>query len=123
MRYLLGKIEQHLGGQALDVDSDTVDVEHVLPQNPGPGWDGFDDAEVPAMVHRLGNMTLLRRDENREAGNRACADKRPLLQASSFAVSRRLADENAEWTAERVAAWQLFRATQATAIWRISQLG
>lgn len=122
VRYLLGRIEEHVGGQATDVDSDVLDVEHVLPQHPGPGWDGFDDTEVPAMVHRLGNMTLLRRDANRAAGNGAYDEKRPLLQASGFAITRRLAEENAEWTAERVAAWQLWLAAQATAIWRISQL-
>ena len=123
VRFLLCAIERHIGGQALEPNSDQFNVEHVLPQHPGDGWGGFSDAEVEAMTYRLGNMTLLRSDENSKLGNDSYAAKRPVLLASSFAISKRLAAEHGEWNGERVAAWQSWLATQAAAIWRIAQLG
>ena len=75
------------------------------------------------MTYRRGNMTLLRSDENGKLGNDSYAAKRPVLLASSFATSKRLATEHGEWNGERVAAWQSWLATQAAAIWRIAQLG
>lgn len=122
VRLLLCAIERHIGGLSVDSGSDAWNVEHVLPQHPGPAWDGFADAEVEAMAHRLGNMTQLRSDENSRLGNGSYEQKRPVLAASSFAISKQLAAEHAEWTPARVAARQLWMATQATSIWRISQL-
>ncbi|MBM4061933.1 MAG: DUF262 domain-containing protein [Planctomycetes bacterium] len=123
VRLLLCAIERHLATEVPEPTSDTFTVEHVLPQNPGPGWRGFSDAEAEAMVYRLGNMTLLHRDANSQLGNDDHARKRPVLAASSFALSRRLAAEYADWGPEHVAARQRWLATQAAAIWRIAQFG
>lgn len=122
-RYILCAIEKQLSQQDFDYTSDSFNLEHVLPQNPEAGWESFSDEEAAALVYRLGNMTLMRTGENRDLGNAAYAVKRPGLQASGFAVTRKLADDHADWTPERIAAHQNWMAGQATSIWRIAQLG
>lgn len=122
VRWILCAMEKHLTSQDLRHDSDAFNIEHVLPQNPGPGWTGFTDAEVEASVFLLGNMTLLRRDENSGIGNASYAEKRAVLQRSSFEVTRRLAAEHDDWNRMSVAEHQHWMASQAAAIWRINQL-
>ncbi|MDX2043236.1 MAG: DUF262 domain-containing protein [Acidobacteriota bacterium] len=122
VRYILCELERRLTGQDYDFNSDTFNLEHVLPQNPGAGWDQFSEEEIEAMVFRLGNMTLLQSSANRDHGNEDYATKRPVYAQSGFAVTRKLAQENAEWNPERLAARQAWMAKQAIAIWQISQL-
>ena len=46
----------------------------------------------------------------------------PAYLASGLALTRRIAEEDADWTPERLAARQNWMADQATAIWRVDQL-
>ena len=67
-------------------------------------------------------MTLLQSGANRDAGNSSYAAKRAIYQQSGYALTRRLAADNADWTPERITAWQNWMADQASSIWRIAQL-
>ena len=67
-------------------------------------------------------MTLLQAGANRDLGNLDYAQKRPTYQQSGFAITKKLGNDYADWTPERIAAHQNWMATQATAIWRIAQL-
>jgi Protein of unknown function (DUF1524) len=69
VRYLLCQLERHTNGSEYDFDSDTFNLEHILPQNPQSGWSAFSDEEAEAMVYRLGNMTLCETGLNRDLGN------------------------------------------------------
>lgn len=60
---------------------------------------------------------------NRDLGNRSFAEKRPVYEGSRFAITQRVAQENHDWNLDRLAERQRWLARQATAIWRISQLG
>lgn len=122
VRYILCQLEKHLSGTDMDFDSDTFNIEHVLPQNPQQGWQTFPEEETESYVYRLGNMTLLRTAPNRDAGNDDYATKRAVYAQSNFEITRKLAEENADWTPERLASRQRWMANQATAIWRIAQL-
>ncbi|MDO5056253.1 MAG: DUF262 domain-containing HNH endonuclease family protein [Lautropia sp.] len=122
VRFILCAMEKHLSGKDLNVGSDLFGVEHVLPQHADDRWDGFQPDEAEALVYRLGNMTLLESAMNREAGNQPYSAKRVLYERSEFAVTRRLAQENAGWSADRISARQAWMADQATSIWRIAQL-
>lgn len=122
VRYILCALERHLSGQDYSFTSDSFNIEHVLPQNPQAGWDIFSDEEAEALTYRLGNMTLMQAGTNKDLGNGPYAAKRPFLEKSGFAITRKLASEHAEWTPERIAAHQNWMAAQATAIWRIAQL-
>ena len=120
VRYLLCRIERHLSGRAeLSFESETFNIEHVLPQNPGPEWGHLTEVEAELLVYRLGNMTLAKTSDNSALGNSGWGKKRPVLQGSEFALSRRLATENETWDATRIASTQAWLAAQAEAIWRI----
>ena len=123
VRYILCALEKHLSGQDYSFTSDSFSVEHVLPQNPKSGWEAFGNEEAEALVYRLGNMTLLQTGANKDIGNAAFGAKRAAFENSGFAITRKLAADHADWTPERIAAHQNWMAAQATAIWRIPQLG
>lgn len=121
-RFILCAIEKHLSGQDYSFLSDTYNIEHVLPQNAPDGWGGFDNDDADALVYRLGNMILLQAGANRDLGTADYTQKRVVYEQSGFAITRKLAIDNAEWTPERITAQQNWMAAQATAIWRIAQL-
>jgi hypothetical protein len=122
VRYLLCTLEKHTSGNDHDADSDSFNIEHILPQKPNHGWDAFRDEDLELLAYRLGNMTLLQTGANRDVGNAAFATKKPAFAASVFEITRKVAAENADWTPERLGARQSWMANQAAAIWRISQL-
>ena len=70
----------------------------------------------------MGNLTLLPKGVNKDLGNAPFLAKKPAYAASSFGITRKVAEDNADWTPERLAARQQWMANQATAIWRIQQL-
>lgn len=123
VRYILCALEKHLSGQDYALTSDSFNIEHVLPQNPETGWEAFSDEEAEALVYRLGNMTLTQAGMNKDLGNAPYPAKHAAFAQSDFAITRNLASEHAEWTPDRIAAHQKWMANQATAIWRIAQIG
>ncbi|HEY5871198.1 MAG TPA: DUF262 domain-containing HNH endonuclease family protein [Candidatus Tectomicrobia bacterium] len=122
VRYLLFQLERQISGTEYDIGSELYSIEHVLPINPGAGWEQFADNEVERLTYRLGNLTLMASVLNRDLGNISFAAKREVYRTSEFAMTRQLAEENAEWNAERIAARQQRMARMATSIWRIDQL-
>ena len=123
VRYILCALEKHLSGHDYSVTSDGFNIEHVLPQSPQAGWETFSNEEADALTYRLGNMTLMQAGANKDLGNAAYAAKRGTFEQSGFAITVKLATDHAEWTPERIAAHQNWMAAQATAIWRIGQMG
>jgi len=123
VRYILCALEKHVSGQDYTFTSDSFNIEHVLPQNPQTGWEAFSNEEADVLTYRLGNMTLIQSGANKDLGNAAYAQKRAAFEQSGFAITAKLAVDHAEWTPERIAAHQNWMAAQATAIWRIAQMG
>jgi len=121
VRYILCCLEKHVSGIESDFDSDTFNIEHVLPQNPQQGWQAFPERDLESYIYRVGNMTMLLSSPNREVSNNDYADKRLVFKNSKFQITQKLAEENADWTPERLAARQRWMANQATSIWRIAQ--
>jgi len=122
VRYILCALEQQMNGQDYDFESDRFNVEHILPQNPVSGWTAFSDEEADALVYRLGNMTLLNKGQNRDLGNAEFNIKKSVFEASNFELTRKVAEDNADWTPERIAARQKAMARIATGVWRIAKL-
>jgi hypothetical protein len=122
VRYILCSLEKQLTGTVLDFDSDSFSLEHILPENAEAGWDAFSDDEAESMGYRLGNLTLLSKGANKDLGNQPYAVKRVVYGQSPFGITRKVAEDHADWTPERLAAHQKWMANQATAIWRIDQL-
>lgn len=122
VRYILCELERQVSGNAYDFDSDVFNVEHVLPQNPDRGWEAFSDEELDSLVYKLGNMALLSKNANKKLANSDYLTKRPILATSDFVLTRKLAEENSDWTPDRIAARQKALANIASTVWRIGQL-
>ncbi len=122
VKYILFSIEKHLTGADYDYDSDVYSVEHILPENPEDGWEQFNDAEFEQSVYRLGNMTILNKSENRKIGNLPFEEKKSAYAASDIKITQKISEDNSAWNAERIGVRQRWLATQAIAIWKISQL-
>lgn len=123
VRYILFKIEQHLTKQEYDQGSDQYSLEHVLPEQPSDEWQtAVNDDQAREFLYRLGNMTLLNRKTNRDLGNAPFAQKAAIYRESSFLITRKIAEDNAQWDVERIANRQRWLAKQAKSIWRIEQL-
>lgn len=122
VRYILCQLEKQLSGNDHDFSSDTFNIEHVLPQNAPDGWEGFSYEESNSMVYRLGNMTLLQTAANRDLGIEPYINKRLEYQNSNFCLTKKLAEQNSEWSPQQIVSWQNWMAKQASAIWRIDQL-
>ncbi len=122
VRYILRKLEKQMGGAEFDEDSPHYSIEHVLPQSPQAGWEAFSDRDMEDFVYRLGNMTMLETGLNRNLGNQPYSAKRAVYRQSTLSITQSLAEENAEWTPERLLARQSQMANIAKTIWRIDQL-
>lgn len=122
VRYIFSKLEVQAGGAPLNIEDETVTIEHICPTNPDLGWDQFTPVEVEALSPRLGNLTLLHRGANNAQGNTAYAEKVPDYRNSAFILTRRLPDSYPEWTPATVEARQSSLARTASGIWRIAQL-
>lgn len=122
VRYILGEIERHVAGLDLDAFSDRYSIEHILPEHPDRIWDGFSEENIDSFTYRLGNLALLQKSQNNEAQNNDFPVKRLVYANSEFALTRKLAEENTEWTPDRIDSRQVWLARQATAVWRISQM-
>ena len=118
-RMILFRLEEHFSGKSLKAASAKYGIEHVLPENPGGGWEQFDDRREKASTYRLGNMTLLETGANRGAGNAPFSAKRPVYRASEFAVTNKLAEDCDVWSVDTIRARQSWMAKQAASIWRI----
>jgi uncharacterized protein with ParB-like and HNH nuclease domain len=122
VRYILFNIEKQTSGHEFDFDSDLYNIEHILPENPGEGWEYISDRDHEQLVFRLGNMTPLSTSQNRSLGNSSFEIKRPILESSEFVITSRIAQENQTWSAERIAVRQRWLANQAVGIWKVNQL-
>lgn len=120
VRYILCKLERVKSGNEHDLDAETFNIEHILPQTPGDGWD-FSDPEAQAAIYRLGNMTLLNTSANRDLDNSSYETKMEAYRASEFAITSDIPEKFDDWTIERVAQRQAEMARIATAVWRLSQ--
>ncbi len=120
VRYILFEIERHItSGDACDMDNPAFTIEHIMPENIEHAWEDIDDKEHQLFLYRLGNMTLLEAKLNKQLGNASFSEKRKKYKESTFAITRKVADDNAFWNAERIAARQRWMAKQAAAIWKI----
>jgi Protein of unknown function DUF262/Protein of unknown function (DUF1524) len=122
VRYILFALEKHLSEAEHDFDSDRYNLEHVLPLSAQEGWEHISDLERAELADRLGNLTPVSTADNQNLGTRPYEEKRGILAESPFQLTRSLADDNAEWNADRISRRQAWMATQATAVWRIAQL-
>lgn len=90
-RYYLRALELQYRGDAEpefipNEDQSSVNLEHVIPENPGKGW-SIKPEVAAAFYKRLGNMALLKASKNSNIGNSPFAMKKPELANSTFKLT------------------------------------
>jgi len=120
VRYILCKLETRVGGRTVDWESDAGTIEHILPENPSAEWEDSFPAEFwDSCVYRLGNLTLLEANRNREIGNNAYFEKTNAYSDSGYMLSKALVERNPDaWTLARLEWRQEWMAKQAAQVWR-----
>lgn len=125
--YVLLRLDATVSAGGASYDYPIITVEHVLPQHPKPGslWHkDFTDDERALWVHRLGNLVLLPRRKNAEAGNLDFAEKKvKYFQTRSGAVPFVLTTQVISlpsWTPSVVALRQSAALTTLVKLWRLA---
>lgn len=120
VRYILVHIENQTSNVRLDFDSDKYNVEHILPERAGDGWEHIDEVKQERLVYRLGNMTLLEAAKNRDLGNTDYSSKRDAYLQSAIATTVEIAETYHSWDEHKILSRQTSMAKMATGIWRIN---
>lgn len=119
-RYVLARLESDTGERQVDPDTDPATIEHVLPENPTGEWsDVFPPEDWEATANRLGNLTFLERELNRNIGNGPYPAKQIAYASSAYALTREIAAmAPEEWTPALLEERQRRLAARAVQLWR-----
>lgn len=120
VRYILFEIERHVSGQAFEFESDKYNIEHILPEHPDTvNWPDFDEHNDAKFIYRLGNMTIMDSNINKDLGCKSYNDKKDVYANSQFQITKNISDKYSEWNSDKISSRQNWMASQATSIWRI----
>lgn len=122
VRYILFNIEKHISTTTYDFESESYNLEHIMPESINEGWNHISDSDHDQFLYRLGNMTILNSSVNKKSGNIGFDEKKKKYKTSEFMITQRISDENSSWDPDRIAVHQKWMAKQAAAIWKIQQL-
>lgn len=89
IKYILSRINRHVGTGELDLDFDVVNIEHILPQSPVRAW-GLSREEVADYVNLLGNLTLVHKNLNSTAGDGSPEEKSAIFHDSEIAITKQI---------------------------------
>lgn len=110
--YIMKKLNSAITDNTVDYTSQTVTIEHVLPQKPHDDSDwikqfGWTEELRSQYVHKIGNLVLLSRRKNSEAGNLSFEEKKEkyfksrITGVTTYALTVKVIGEK-EWTPEIV---------------------
>ena len=122
-RYILAELNNHLNGTmsvVTQLDPSITDLEHVLPIKFSAFWNEQADAfpgGPERYRHRLGNMTLINAELNKEVGNAGFAAKKEAYAADCLDITCDILKEEV-WGAEQIDRRQQWMADLAVKIWR-----
>lgn len=118
-RYLLAKIENHLRAAKGKLPIEPGTLEHILPQSPERHWrrDPKDPA-VKMLINRLGNLTLLRQEENSKVGNESFRKKKDVYgdEKEALYINESVVSAS-RWTETEIKRRQKFLSQQAICVW------
>jgi hypothetical protein len=120
-RYYLRSLEMTAKGEPSpwfvpNDDRQTITMEHVLPQNPGPEWTAFDAETAAAYSKRIGNLVLLPAKSNAALGNTDFKAKAAVFSNAPYELTRHVASAD-DWTPEVIARRQRTLAELALRTW------
>ena len=123
-RYYLRALQQKEDGEAQpeyvpNDDQGEITLEHILPQSPSPNWKNVDEDTLAACARRIGNLALLKKDQNSLAGDAPFKAKRAILGASKLSLTAQVGTYTA-WGLTEIAKRQEQLAKLAVITWPLS---
>jgi len=120
VKYILARLEEDQSGRSCNAETDPGTIEHIMPENPGPDWEEeFPAATQEAVVNRIGNLTLLEANLNRELGNARYTDKVQAYAQSRYTLANTIAEAAPEdWTPGLLDERQRRLAARVVHLWR-----
>jgi len=123
VKYILSRIELYQYQNEIDPQSDLFTIEHILPENANDEWGDFTWEEINRSVYKIGNLTLLEKNLNKEAAQKSYSDKMKLYTKSNSKLTQSIAEHYHTWNEEKISARQRELAKHAKSIWKIQELG
>lgn len=119
VKYIYSKIEMNKYQNDIAWDSDIYTIEHILPESADENWGEFSDEEINRSVYRLGNLILLEKKLNREAGVLSFVEKVQLFNQSNSKITKAISEYYETWNEDKISARQKQLAKDAKSIWRL----
>lgn len=105
IKYFLTTLDDYLGslrkGSASPApdrsrvfDLSQVDIEHIYPQKPLPG---YENSELDSVVDSIGNLTFWIASENRASQNAPFTEKAAMYQQSTSLLNQELGRQSRDW--------------------------
>ena len=119
MKYIFAEIERYKYHTDIDQGSDIYTIEHIIPENAEDKWSYLEDEVIDRCVYRLGNLTLLEKNLNKEAEINSFKNKKVIYARSSIQSTREIDEYYIEWNEENICNRQRRLAIEANSIWRL----
>ncbi len=98
-KFILALIEEKLTKSRPDLNDDNLQIEHIMPQKLNAEWIrelGSDSEVHHELVHKLGNLTLIR--HNQELGNKSFAEKKIIYEKNAgLQIAKTLIIDQDRW--------------------------
>jgi hypothetical protein len=120
-RYYLRSLEMAAKNEATpwfipNDDRQAINLEHILPDSPGPNWPHLDPETAKVYVKRIGNMALLLAKSNSDIGNSSFDVKQAAYKGSPYELTRQIA-KAPEWGPDQINERQKGLAELAVKAW------
>ena len=126
-RHILAEINNNISGPDApnySAENLDIDLEHILPKKFKHHWQASSQ-DFPGghqkYVNRIGNLTLISPQVNRDLGNGNFDSKKHVYETDCLEITRRILDEP-RWTADAISRRQNWLASEAVKIWRCPPL-
>ena len=105
-RYYLAAIENYKRDNnnpelLVNLNPDSVNLEHILPQNPEDNYPEFTEEQHASYYKKIGNLTLMKTKENNDFNSSKFADKKLKFKESELRITNSLA-KLPKWDVEEI---------------------
>ena len=93
-----------------------VTLEHILPQARAPYWEHIPEEDHKGLVKRIGNLALIDKTLNEEAGNVPFTEKKKVFLKTTIFLTKQIGSR-ADWGASEIDKRQEMLAGLAVSAW------
>jgi uncharacterized protein with ParB-like and HNH nuclease domain len=119
-KYIFSKIEFYCYKNQINYENDFYTIEHILPESADESWGNFSNEEINRSVYRLGNLTLLEKKLNSDAGNLSYEDKLKFYKKSNCKLTNAILEHYDTWDEDKISSRQKALSKEVKAIWRLN---